>query len=67
MTPKEKAEELRNNFYQLVADSSYPDELCERCALIAIDEILIVTKWYSCTQAEVTYWEEIKKELQNLN
>jgi hypothetical protein len=61
MTAKEKAEEIRDNFYQLVADSSYPDELCKKCALILIDEILFI-----CPLPNRDYYEEVKQEIHNL-
>lgn len=40
MTPKEKAEELVNKFYQKVADGAYLEENAKDCALIAVDEIM---------------------------
>jgi hypothetical protein len=37
---KEKADELYNKYYQLTADSSYPDSMAKQCSLIAINEML---------------------------
>jgi hypothetical protein len=37
---KEKADELYDKYYQLCADSSYPDIMAKQCSLIAINEML---------------------------
>lgn len=62
MTPKEKAEEL----HRLYIDYTYGDFNCKQCALIAVDEILYVVSKYNDTQAEVTYWEQVKQEIEKL-
>jgi len=72
MTPKEKAEELVNNFYQ---PFYYNDSLsskriiyarAKQCALIAVDEILAMIggKWKLHEQRNI--WNEVKKEIEKL-
>lgn len=62
MTPKEKAEEL----YRTYIDYTYGHFNCKQCALIAVDEILFIVSKYNDTQAEVTYWNEVKQEIEKL-
>jgi len=76
MTPKQKAEELVNKYkpyvYPYVGSSymtgdEYPEQIsryAKTCALIAVDEILKVASFYNDTQAEVTYWQEVKQEIE---
>ena len=74
MTPKEKAEELVDKFWdKLYAIPSFnnPTELAEQskqCALICVDEILeshykvlvgVMPKTYD-------YWQEVKEEINKL-
>jgi hypothetical protein len=70
MDPKEKAKELFLKFamyiragYMFDEDA---DEDAKQFALIAVDEILKVVSIYNDTQAEVTYWEKVKQELEKL-
>jgi len=75
MTAKEKAEEITYKFYfNLPNNGSFTginnihrrwEESCQ-CALITIDEILFVVSKYNDTQAEVTYWEEVKIEIKEI-
>lgn len=70
MTPKQKAEELFDKFYNTLP--SYTDEgqiewqSAKQCSLIAVDEILFITKMYNDTYAETTYWQEVKTEIEKL-
>jgi hypothetical protein len=70
MTPKEKAKELVDKYWiYLRAGLLYDEEAKEdakHCALIAVDEILKVASFYNDSQAEVTYWEEVKEEIEKL-
>jgi hypothetical protein len=64
MTPKEKAEELVENFYRpidynLVGLFSVKNTVAKKCALIAVDEILEVIQ----TNIKGRYWEEVKQEI----
>ena len=70
MTPKEKAGELYNKMY----DYSLFEEEAKRCALIAVDEILselaytqnYVEDAMNKIQVYISYWQEVKKEIENL-
>jgi len=66
MTPKEKADELVNK-YKFTEIPNYTSTFeVKQCALVAVDEILKVASFYNDSQAEVTYWQEVKKEIENL-
>jgi hypothetical protein len=66
MTPKEKADELVNK-YKFTEIPNYTSMFeVKQCALVAVDEILKVASFYNDSQAEVTYWQEVKKEIENL-
>jgi len=67
MEAKEKAEQLVNKMFNWIAGGSVIEyEMAKECALIAVDEILKVALFYNDSQAEVTYWQEVKKEIENL-
>jgi hypothetical protein len=70
MTPKEKAEDLFEKYYNRIehtlSEEYSPHEMfvVKECALIAVDEILnavtvIADKRYD-------YWKEVKQELEKL-
>ena len=58
MTPKEKAEELVDKYYEFHYINY---ELAKQCALIAVDEIL-KTNPYKARN----YWQEVKTEIEKL-
>jgi hypothetical protein len=64
MTPKEKAIELYNkmdNQRQIGPDA------VKQCALIAVDEILIImNEEYFSESQKIKYWREVKKEIEAL-
>ena len=66
MTPKEKAIELYNKMY----DYSLFEEEAKRCALIAVDEILLISpmmhmeKFGNLTIRE--YFKKVKQEIEKL-
>jgi hypothetical protein len=78
MTPKEKARELVDKFYQTTPNETWINEpsgefmetytawgQAKQCALIAVDEILninSVDKDFSLS----FYWQDVKDEIQNL-
>lgn len=70
MTPKQKAVELIDKYrtYIRIADKynqNLPSEeiyLAEKCALIAVDEILDAVG----TNYSVNYWQEVKQEIELL-
>jgi hypothetical protein len=76
MTPKEKAVELYNKYEQLGKDFTRGVSMAEfakQCALIAVDEILTVVKYYekqNCRllidNMKVLYWQEVKQEIEKL-
>jgi hypothetical protein len=69
-TPKEKAKELVDKYWiYLRAGLLYDEEAkddAKHCVLIAVDEILKVASFYNDSQAEVTYWQEVKQEIEKL-
>lgn len=74
MTPKEKAIELYNKYITM----PYPihTERAKQCALIAVDEILLITSkkesWYNVRGKYQErfildqYWVEVKQEIEKL-
>jgi hypothetical protein len=79
MTPKEKAEELVDKYYNILPFDKYVItkdedlsweyndwEEAKKCALIAVDEIIFVVSKYNDTQAEVSYWQQVKQEIEKL-
>jgi hypothetical protein len=69
MTPKEKAIELVDKIYycQRYADNEdyIPLEAWKRakqCALIAVDELLLLITY----QPTIDYWNEVKQEIEKL-
>lgn len=76
MTPKEKAKELVDKFFEY-SDSADEFGFAVKCALIAVDEILDLTKseiWVfdeetkqaKMEYVENSYWVEVKQEIQKL-
>ena len=69
MTPKEKAEVLVTRYKKLhghPTEQYLDSEDAKMCTLIAVDEILNLASFYNDTQGEVTYWQEVKQEIENL-
>ena len=69
MTPKEKADELIINFFR-IQDDVINHEItwheAKQCALVAVDEIIKnIINTPADYGASCTYWQEVKKELQN--
>jgi hypothetical protein len=61
MTPKEKAQELFEKFFQ-EADLS----VAKGCALIAVDEIINVIIGSYDYELENKYWQEVKNQIKLL-
>ncbi len=65
MTPKEKAKDLVDRYYNLFS-VELENTICYReakkCALIAVDEILKVLH----TNIENRYWQQVKQEIELL-
>lgn len=80
MSPKEKAKELYNTFYNIAYHPSVKvirKTNAKQCALIAIDEILIsipcapfcISTDSGSSEALIdanNFWNEVKKEIDNL-
>ena len=76
MTPKEKAKELVDKYYDMKWQSyshkktsikSMTKLSSKQCALIAVDEIIsIKLLWYQKDTKELDYWQEVKQEIEKL-
>ena len=72
MTPKEKAKELVDSFYTIDSDSemfdgfTMPIFYAERCALIAVDEILNNDGFTKFDIYLTEYWQEVKTKIEAL-
>ena len=64
MTPKEKAIELVNKYWDLNIGWS----ICCQCALIAVDNMINECEKYfeAISKDRVEYWKEVKREIENL-
>ena len=69
MTPRQKAEQLVESMAFSCTECDYKAK-SKQCALIAVDEILdlkhIVTLRRNMHEMELDFWDEVKKEIQNL-
>ena len=70
MTPKEKADQLVNVYYNSIMSfltNNMKLENAKKCALIAVDEIInsIVIIDLTAAENQFTYWEQVKKEIEN--
>lgn len=73
MTPKEKAQNLfdnyRNTILSFLSDKQ-KDENAIRCALIAVDEVLQVLKKIEKTEYKMimseNFWFEVREEIEKL-
>jgi hypothetical protein len=72
MTPKEKAKELYNKYWTLIAykiEGSVGRLVIKQCALIAVNEILKAVDNPDETylmKHSVNYWTEVKQEIEKL-
>jgi hypothetical protein len=81
MTPKEKAQELFNNFlpYVEAMSSRQQEDNAKECALIAVDEMICEYQLMSDTESvlvinnevvfvvnQLIYWREVKTEIKKL-
>ena len=63
MTPKEKAKHILWEYLPILEGWKELDSFkAKQCALIAVDEILLLLPL-----ANRDFWQEVKQELQNLN
>ena len=80
MTPKEKAKELVDKFYQTTPNETWIDEpsgefmetytawgQAKQCALVAVDEILNHHhQSQGLYRIDKYFWEQVKKEIEKL-
>ena len=71
MTPKEKAKELFNKYWDLllIHNVSHRKLFTKECALIAVDEILdddVFDMSEELFENRINYWEQVKKEIEKL-
>jgi hypothetical protein len=77
MTPKEKAKYIVDRMYYTISnngsymgENSIPHkwEEAKKCALIAVDEIVIAIDWheFETPNKEIEYWQEVKQEIEKL-
>ena len=63
MTPKEKAKELVDKFFEY-SDSADEFRFAVKCALIAVDEILTNVKFLA--EYDYKFYSEVKQEIEKL-
>jgi len=72
MTPKQKANELFFKYYEIIEHTLSIEYvlIAKKCAIIAVDEILSLSKIVSLRRDEVymelEYWIEVKEEIEKL-
>jgi hypothetical protein len=72
MTPKQKANELFFKYYEIIKRTLSLDHviISKKCAIIAVDEILSLSKISSLRRddvyMELEYWIEVKQEIEKL-
>lgn len=71
MTPKEKAKELIEKFYENDPEIGRSITQATKCALIAVDELIKENEkwhyWHNLKSEEfVEYWQQVKTEIENL-
>jgi hypothetical protein len=67
MTPKEKAIELHDKYYQIFENlgiDSLPNNYAKQCVLICVDEILWTVT--SASDSRYKYYKEVKQEIEKL-
>ena len=64
MTPKEKAKELFDK-YIIIYNKSNWNFFClaQDASFLAVDEIIILCKFYNATKEQINYWQEVKKHI----
>ena len=66
MTPQEKARDLANRMYYV--HGKIDSDMAKKCALIAVDEILLANPTWFIDQIKSThkYWEDVRDALNAL-
>jgi hypothetical protein len=60
MTPKEKVDELVQQFYKITMH----DQRARECAMVTINEVLMKVRHWA-PEHTIEFWEDAKKELEN--
>ena len=60
MTPKEKVDELVQQFYKITTH----DQRAMECAMVTINEVLMKVRHWA-PEHTIEFWEDAKKELEN--
>jgi hypothetical protein len=68
MSPKEKAEELYDKYYDVITEHWNAGIVAKQCALIAVDEIILQNNVWIKQIGKGTnnYWIEVKEEIEKL-
>jgi|688.fasta_scaffold1810572_2 hypothetical protein len=73
MTPKEKASEIQERYYQLIIELINVNNgfyYSKHCALIAVDELIKSTPTFDnkhfFDEGASEYWQEVKQEIEKL-
>jgi hypothetical protein len=64
MTPQEKAKDLYDSYWYCLLQSNIVkrDYWSQQCALIAVDELLLLITY----QPTIDYWNEVKQEIEKI-
>jgi hypothetical protein len=62
MSPKEKAMELFDKYYNAIVEHWDAGTVSKQCALIAVDEIISAIGFSVMDE----YWQEVKEEIEKL-
>lgn len=64
MTPKEKAKELFDKYIIIYPEGNWNSFcLAQDAAFLAVDEIIILCKFYNATKSELDYWYKVKEHI----
>jgi hypothetical protein len=67
MTPKEKANDILDNFWLMdKVEPMLTEEQAKQCALIAVDEIITQYNFMTPNADAKKYWIEVKNKIEKL-
>jgi len=68
MTPKEKCDELFEEYYQYIFNSlgTYCVITAKQCALICVDKMIVNLRLYELNTILLNYWQQVKTEIEKL-
>lgn len=69
MTPKDKAKQLLDQYFEYVEANSVQGQLdnAKMCALIAVNEIIVSVLGGDWSSPLMDYWQEVKQEINLLS